>query len=401
MKRPLAVFAVLTVLAMLAGCKSATSFTDPFVGRTTVTPPGTGQIAGQNATTPYYTPPNSGGTAQPGATVPSWITGSQGGQPPATGTTNPRTFGTPGTAPGTLPNSGLPSTAQPGTNPSSRYSPPQGFQYNGNSTYKGSNTGGSQPSGSGWSRPGERPSTLNRLGSGTTLAASRTANSGDRSTIATSPAAATSSTVATVGSSGGQSTASSSLAGRERIVRTIGPPPAGSTARPAAVRPWPYPASSSTRSSGRSTTPAAPTKAIDIMDLPPSRTSASATSSNGVRLASTSSTARASKPASKAVPATTDSFTSSAKYGHDPDYRWLKGKLEYSQIDRSWKLRYIPVEGKGDNYGGSVVLDEKSLGSGLERGHFVEVHGRVAAGTKPEGSYAPVYEVAELKRLGK
>ncbi len=141
------------------------------------------------------------------------------------------------------------------------------------------------------------------------------------------------------------------------------------------------------------------------MDLPPSRNSASSTDSNAVRLASANSNVPASATASTAVPVSavvsSDSFTSSARYGHDPDYRWLKGKLEYSQIDQSWKLRYIPIEGESDDYGGSVVLDDKSLGSGLERGHFVEVHGRVAAGTKPEGSYAPVYEVAELKRLGK
>ncbi len=394
MKRPLAVLVVLTVLA---GCKGTTPFTDPFVGRTTVTPPGTGQMAGQGATNPYYTPPTGEIVTQPQPTAPQWLLGPQNGPTSPTGSTNPGTFRSPGSASGIPANPGASSTPPSGRTPQNNYRPPGGSYQ-----YKGSSTGSSQPSGSGWARAGEKPPTLNRLANGNTLAASGSVSPANNSiggsaTIATNPAAATPSAVATVGSSGGQSTVGSSLgsslAGRERIVRTIGPPPGGGTTRPAAVQPWPYPGSSNSRSTGRSAAPTLPTRAIDIMDLPPSRTSASTTDSNGVRLASASRKARSTP--------TADSFISSARYGHDPDYRWLKGKLEYSQIDQSWKLRYIPVEGETDDYGGSVVLDEKSLGSGLERGHFVEVQGRVAAGAEPERGYAPAYEVAELKRLGK
>jgi hypothetical protein len=92
-------------------------------------------------------------------------------------------------------------------------------------------------------------------------------------------------------------------------------------------------------------------------------------------------------------------FTSRKNYGHDPEYRWLRGKLEYSQIDRRWKLRYIPVHGATDQYGGSVVLPEAKVLSGCERGDFVEVRGQLGRTTSNSG-YAPTYEVAEVKRLG-
>ena len=87
-----------------------------------------------------------------------------------------------------------------------------------------------------------------------------------------------------------------------------------------------------------------------------------------------------------------------ALYGYDPNYAWLRGKLEYSQVDRQWKLRYIPVEGDGDDYGGSVALSDSAALSGYERGDLVEVHGRVQSQQVKKG-FAPLYEVADIKPL--
>ncbi len=408
MKRLLA---VLAVVAVLVGCKSGTSVTDPFFGRTTVTPPGTGQIPGQGvpgqgATNPYYAPPAGGGTSAQPQTPPQWLLGPQNAVPstttpktspsPPTATTAPGTF-TPQWATPQTPSATAPSATTPGKAATpNRYLPPGG-SYN----YKGSSDS-SRSTGSSWSQArAESPSLIrNSQGNMLTTAATDSRSGGRNEPIGklatdpTIPAAATSSAVATAGSSGGQtgpsgvnSTVGGSLAGRERIIRTIEPRPMDAAARSLA-RPWPYGATSAGRSTGRSTTPS---KAIDIMDLPPARSSASSAglqsprTSGGVRLASGSS----------------GSFTPSARYGHDPEYRWLRGKLEYSQIDRGWKLRYIPIDGQTDDYGGSVVLGKDSLGAGLERGHFVEVRGQLAGGAKPEHGYAPVYEVAEIKRLDK
>jgi hypothetical protein len=88
-----------------------------------------------------------------------------------------------------------------------------------------------------------------------------------------------------------------------------------------------------------------------------------------------------------------------ADYGHDAEYRWLRGKLEYSQIDRHWKLRYIPIDGATDDFGGSVILPDAKILAGCERGDFIEVQGQLGQKTTKD-SYAPSYEAAKVKRLG-
>jgi hypothetical protein len=90
-------------------------------------------------------------------------------------------------------------------------------------------------------------------------------------------------------------------------------------------------------------------------------------------------------------------FTAPSDYGYDPDYRWVRGKLEYSQIDRKWKLRYIPIDGETDAFGGSVVLSDAAKLEGCQRGDFLLVRGKPADEEAPKG-FAPVYEVAEVER---
>ena len=71
--------------------------------------------------------------------------------------------------------------------------------------------------------------------------------------------------------------------------------------------------------------------------------------------------------------------------------------MEYSEVDRRWKLRYIPINSETDQFGGSVVLADSSLLSGLQKGDFVEVRGRLLTDEAGQWGYAPVYEVAQLQ----
>ena len=148
------------------------------------------------------------------------------------------------------------------------------------------------------------------------------------------------------------------------------------------------------------------------MDLPPAGSTSgtqSAAGSGGVRLASgteelSGSVARTT-PLRRGSTTTTggdrvDSFSPRARYAHDPEYGWLKGKLEYSQIDRCWKLRYIPIDGTTDQFGGSVVLSDTSLLGGYERGDFVEVHGTLGRTASDHQGYAPNFEIRQIERLG-
>lgn len=87
-------------------------------------------------------------------------------------------------------------------------------------------------------------------------------------------------------------------------------------------------------------------------------------------------------------------------YGRHEQYLWLRGKLEYSSIDKRWKLRYIPhdaAEGRMDNYGGSVVLAEGEKLQQFQAGDFVMVQGRVGDATA--SGYAPLYHIQQVSPL--
>ncbi|MEA1951184.1 MAG: hypothetical protein U9N87_07355 [Planctomycetota bacterium] len=139
-----------------------------------------------------------------------------------------------------------------------------------------------------------------------------------------------------------------------------------------------------------------PSNVIDIMDLPPKRTgtrsAGSGSTGTPTRAPGRASTDVHRDPSVQLASATTDvgnpypsrrpqadkPFKDASRYGHAGDHDWLKGRLEYSQAQRRWKLRYIPIDGQTDQYGGSVILRKSSLLSGFERGDYVEVNGRLA-----------------------
>ncbi len=204
----------------------------------------------------------------------------------------------------------------------------------------------------------------------------------------------------------GGSHAVSPVAGRQRVIRILSP------------RPDPIGGS---LPAGRGETKIAselqeprrlnvPTRVINIMDLPKAGTSASIggerTSPNreGFQLVSSTQSPGDSSGVVAAAGSSAHSdddaaeFAPRASYGYASDYAWVRGKLEYSQIDRRWKLRYIPVDGKTDKYGGSIILADAAMLTGSERGDFVEVRGQVGPQDLKKG-FAPTYDVAEVKRL--
>jgi hypothetical protein len=158
---------------------------------------------------------------------------------------------------------------------------------------------------------------------------------------------------------------------------------------------------------------AAPAGVIDITELPEAgSTTTSATTeevvgSHGIRLASATEEIRSPQTAtqtrgvgrSSPTGGRSKGLSPQARYAHDPDYRWLRGRLEHSQFDR-WKLRYIPIDGATDDFGGSVVLRSTPLLSGYERGDFVEIRGNLGQRTRDRGGFAPEFEILDIRTLG-
>jgi len=87
-----------------------------------------------------------------------------------------------------------------------------------------------------------------------------------------------------------------------------------------------------------------------------------------------------------------------ARFGHDATYRRLRGKLEYLQSSGDWKLRYIPIDGATDDYGGSVVISNPEALGHVTPGEYVAVEGEVIA-SAGDGSFSPIFKLARAVPL--
>ncbi|MBI3837391.1 MAG: hypothetical protein HY288_05600 [Planctomycetia bacterium] len=90
-----------------------------------------------------------------------------------------------------------------------------------------------------------------------------------------------------------------------------------------------------------------------------------------------------------------------ADYAFAPDYAWLRGRLEYSQSLRQWKLRYIPIDGQTDQFGGSVVLPNSPALEAFKPGDKVAVRGSLAERSATSGSFSPLYKFDHVEPLSR
>src|SRR5687768_943056 len=93
-----------------------------------------------------------------------------------------------------------------------------------------------------------------------------------------------------------------------------------------------------------------------------------------------------------------ETIGSPGQYSQDANYRWLKGKLDYSRIEDRWKLRYIPIDGDTDDYGGSVILLGSRLLEGYKPGEYVTVYGTLGETDARGTGYAPTYKLDRVQR---
>ncbi len=84
-------------------------------------------------------------------------------------------------------------------------------------------------------------------------------------------------------------------------------------------------------------------------------------------------------------------------YDYARDYGALRGRLEYSQSSRQWKLRYIPIDGATDSYGGSVILPSSPALSAFKAGDLVAVRGSLAGQTVATRDFSPLYELESIE----
>ncbi|NIP84269.1 MAG: hypothetical protein GTO03_01375 [Planctomycetales bacterium] len=90
---------------------------------------------------------------------------------------------------------------------------------------------------------------------------------------------------------------------------------------------------------------------------------------------------------------------SASRYGFSHDYAWLKGQLEYSATQQRWQLRYIPLDGQTDRYGGSLVLESVPELANFRNGDFIQVQGVVTGQNRSATGPAAAYRITRLARL--
>jgi len=90
------------------------------------------------------------------------------------------------------------------------------------------------------------------------------------------------------------------------------------------------------------------------------------------------------------------------RFAYSADYSWLRGRLEYSQLDRSWKLRYVRAgDAVADSFGGSVIIADPRVLDGIERGDIIEIHGQLGGKDRTTRGYSPVYFVDEIRMIAR
>ncbi len=363
---------------LVVGCKASGQPVDPFFGRTTVEPPRTGSVSGKPGDL-YY--------AGPRPATPPALPGQPATAPP--GYVN----GQPGTRPTTMP-------------AVSSGAVPPAYSNNSSPNYARGATPAIDSSGA--YRAGERvppPATVPRPVA--TPVSTPQHNAPSAQPNSTSPPANKTTPARSLGSFGSSATFTPADASPSVPVRTLQPRAKENGSFGPTYAPFPAYAAPTPASAPSGAVPSSD-RAIEITELPLPKRADANPADRGARLAAaTDDGGKAvpvvyqpslsdSSPSSQATaPATA---ASAAEYAYDSDYKCLHGKLEYSQADRRWKLRYIPVDGCSDAYGGSVVIANPATLSGFERGEVVEVQGQLSRQEGSSAGFAPQYEIQQIRR---
>lgn len=86
-----------------------------------------------------------------------------------------------------------------------------------------------------------------------------------------------------------------------------------------------------------------------------------------------------------------------SRFGHDPNYHWLIGTLDYSRIQDAWVLRYASWE-EEDRYGGCVTLVTPGRGIALKQGQTVRVEGSLIDPSSQQ--LRPAFQVNNVRVVG-
>lgn len=85
-------------------------------------------------------------------------------------------------------------------------------------------------------------------------------------------------------------------------------------------------------------------------------------------------------------------------FGFDTTYSWLRGQLQYYPQTGYWGLRYVPLQGTSDPYGGVVVINNSEVLEGVQPGEFLLIQGFLETADNGDGTFVPLYTVEGIQR---
>ena len=103
------------------------------------------------------------------------------------------------------------------------------------------------------------------------------------------------------------------------------------------------------------------------------------------------------QPASGVITASAQS-TTSRSLGHDPNYNWFQGRLEYVESDRAWHLTYDDAPTAADQLGGDITLSNDVKLKPQDNGAIVRVSGRFDD-VKLDRLSKPVFRVSRIEEV--
>lgn len=84
-------------------------------------------------------------------------------------------------------------------------------------------------------------------------------------------------------------------------------------------------------------------------------------------------------------------------FAHSADYTWIAGRVEYSNIQKEWQLRYTSVD-EVDRFGGRVTLIENQHLQYLKDGMYLQVRGHLVNPDNPKNDQA-FYRIEWFQRI--
>jgi hypothetical protein len=88
-------------------------------------------------------------------------------------------------------------------------------------------------------------------------------------------------------------------------------------------------------------------------------------------------------------------LTAAPCFAHAPDYAWIVGRVEYSSINKQWRLRYASVD-EVDRFGGHVVLVQNQHVAYLVDGMLIQVRGHLV---NPDSTGPAYYRIEWFQSL--